>query len=79
MNKNYIDFRLQEVEAAYNGDNDLIPGAPIVTWADHVLLQAVRDLTRRVGELERQIEIVNEALTRIESTVPSAGRVGREW
>ena len=44
-----------DVENRYDAENDLIPGAPAVTWADRKLLDMVLDLTQIVEDLQAQI------------------------
>lgn len=53
--KSYLD----RVKERYNGDFDVIAGAPVVTWADQLLaeclsslLEHVINLSARVNELE---------------------------
>jgi hypothetical protein len=45
----------------YNAENDIIPGTPVVTWADQTayeqiirLLHLVENLQQRVEELEKK-------------------------
>ena len=52
---------LERIENRYNGDNDMIPNGPMVTWAEYDLMQAVKVLIghidvlyQRIGELEKK-------------------------
>jgi hypothetical protein len=44
--------KIKRLKQRYNPDNDLIPGAPAVTWADRQLLAIIEALEERVKELE---------------------------
>jgi len=54
-----MDARLHEIinrlESNYNGDFDVTPGTPLVTWADRELLEMVRILANKVTNLENQL------------------------
>jgi hypothetical protein len=45
----YMREEAEKVLRRYNGDNDLIPDAPVVTWADYQLLDLV---TRMISMVE---------------------------
>jgi hypothetical protein len=50
-----IRREISRIESRYNGDNDLIPGAPIVTWADWSPLEIVKDLVDQVEDLQKTL------------------------
>jgi SpoVK/Ycf46/Vps4 family AAA+-type ATPase len=52
---------LEHIEHRYNPENDVIPGAPDVTWADSELMDAVKYL---VAEIEVLNAIVEELRAR---------------
>ena len=62
-----IGNKIQAVERRYNAENDIIPGAPAVTYTDLQLLEIVKDLLEtnkylmaRIEQLEKQVyEICN--------------------
>ena len=48
---------MERINSRYNPENDLIPGGPLVTWAELrcaviTLLEEVEELTERIDELE---------------------------
>ena len=45
---------LDQIRSAYDGDHDVIPGAPRVTWADERLATALSMLLEMVESHERQ-------------------------
>lgn len=51
-----LEYRIGQLERRYDGDNDLIPGAPDVTWADFQLLTIIKIQTKMIMDLQRQIE-----------------------
>jgi hypothetical protein len=56
VHKHRIEQMLEHWEARYNGDNDLIPGAPVVTASDMAALEMIRDLLCLIEELQDQID-----------------------
>jgi hypothetical protein len=52
INTQRIHDELDLVMDRYNGDNDIIPGAPVVTWADAQLAYILGLLLKKVEELE---------------------------
>lgn len=55
INVNSIKDDIERVDRRYDGDNDIIPGAPVVTWTDRELLELVRRLTDCCMDLQSQI------------------------
>jgi len=51
---------IERVERRYNAENDIIPGAPSVTWADNELLEMVKRLVIVVEDLQDQIETLRK-------------------
>jgi hypothetical protein len=47
---------IEQVERRYNAENDIIPGTPFVTWADHQLLELVHELAGIVEAQQTDIE-----------------------
>jgi translation elongation factor EF-Tu-like GTPase len=60
IRKHRIKQMLEQWEARYNGDNDLIPGAPMVTASDMAALEMIRDLLCLIEELQDQIDQLRE-------------------
>ena len=54
--KQPIQSNLEPWEARYNGDNDLIPGAPVVTASDAAMLDMIRYLLYLVEDLQSEID-----------------------
>lgn len=50
-----LQFLINLLESKYNGDFDVAPGMPLVTWTDHELLEMIRILLQRVETLENQL------------------------
>lgn len=48
-------FDIERIEQRYNGDNDIIPGAPVVTWADNELLVIIKKLIERIDLQHEEI------------------------
>lgn len=48
----------EQVLRRYDGENDTIPGAPSVTWADRQLVDMVITLTKAIQELQSQINFL---------------------
>lgn len=46
-----VDLAIDSITDRYNPENDIIPNAPVVTWADMELLYAVKSLQKQVDEL----------------------------
>ncbi|MEM5786531.1 MAG: hypothetical protein AAGU11_04385 [Syntrophobacteraceae bacterium] len=51
-----IDRKSESLEHRYNPENDTIPGAPSVTWADNQLLDLIKYLAGKVDYLQKQID-----------------------
>jgi hypothetical protein len=47
---------IQKIMDRYDGDHDLIPGGPVVTWAEYDLAVTIDKLISRIGDLERKVE-----------------------
>ena len=60
VRKHRIEQLLEHWEARYNGDNDLIPGAPVVTASDMAALDMIRDLLCLIEELQDKIDDLQE-------------------
>ena len=45
-----IKDSLSHLESRYDGDNDTIPDAPVVTYADYILLTCLQDLVSVIEE-----------------------------
>lgn len=50
-----IKDELGKIEQRYNGDFDLIPNGPLVTWAEYELKWQVNNLADVVGALIEQV------------------------
>lgn len=50
-----IKNRIEAIERRYDPENDTIPGAPAVTWADGQLLDCIERLVDVVEDLQDQI------------------------
>ena len=53
---NNVFDKVARLDWKYNPENDIVPGQPIVLWADMELAEAVKKLAEVVNELERRIE-----------------------
>ena len=51
-----ITYKLLLIYDRYNAENDIIPDAPPVTWADYSLAQCIEELEDRIYVLERHID-----------------------
>lgn len=58
-----IETRVGLLMYRYNPENDIIPGAPQVTYSDRVLLSMVEELAKKIDELEAR----NEPLAQVEA------------
>lgn len=47
---------LEYVQNRYDAENDVIPGAPAVTWADNQLAECVAELVNVVDKLKKELE-----------------------
>ena len=54
-----IRDQIERMKARYNGDNDIIPGTPTVTWADRENLDLIERLLTRIENLEREVRVMN--------------------
>ena len=59
---NWTRRLLEDLERDYDGDRDLIPGAPRVTYTDFVLLQAINELIAENDELIARVEHLETVL-----------------
>lgn len=50
--------KVHRIEGRYNGDNDIIPGAPVVQWADMELVQIVKQPALMVEDLQTQLNSI---------------------
>lgn len=49
--------QIERLERRYDPENDIIPGAPVVTYADMEILQMVRSLLLAVSNLQTQDDV----------------------
>jgi len=61
-NREVIETIVDRFEGKYNPDNNLMPGAVVVTWADfelliliEKLLELIDKLDERINKLERKV------------------------
>jgi hypothetical protein len=47
-----IESTIAKITELYDGDNDLIPDGPLVTWGEYLLANSIELLLKRVEELE---------------------------
>jgi hypothetical protein len=47
--------KINRMALRYDGENDLILGAPVVTWSDFELLDIISSLLAMVEDLQKQI------------------------
>lgn len=59
MNR-YIEKRLEDIDREYAAENNI--GCVQVTWAEHVLLLAVRELQKANEELRQRLTSLEEYL-----------------
>jgi hypothetical protein len=52
---NTIINNMERVSNRYNGDNDIIPNTPVVTWSDQQLVEAVWSLANHIKELSKRV------------------------
>lgn len=50
----------EKIENRYNPEKDMIPGGPLVTWAEYDLAQAVNELTQVVKLLAEKVATLEE-------------------
>ena len=60
-----IETRVNLLMYRYDPENEIVPGAPVVTYSDRVLLSMVEDLAKKIDELEGQI--TSEPMTQVEA------------
>jgi hypothetical protein len=53
---------LKALRQRYDGENDIIPGAPVVTFSDCVLIDAVMDLVLEVVDLQGRVNKLTKDL-----------------
>jgi hypothetical protein len=56
MDTNSIIRSVEKLKSRYNPENDLIPGAPQVTWSDYELLEICEYLLKQCWGLQAQID-----------------------
>lgn len=62
--------KVESIERLYNGDHDLIPGAPVVTWTDNQLACAITRMLTVIESLNDRIAVLeNERRERETVTV----------
>lgn len=54
--KEGIKYELERIARQYNAEHDTNPDGPRVTWAEYILLQAVKALAADFEELARRVE-----------------------
>lgn len=57
-----IDRDIELLKRRYDGDNDLIPGAPVVTYADMELLMITKSLLMVLKYQQAQIDALKDLL-----------------
>lgn len=57
-----FDDKVDKIEAAYNPENDVIKGAPRVTWADYELLKLIVSLQVEIDALRERVRDLERAL-----------------
>ncbi len=73
MNKYMRKRAIDELESEYNSNNDLIAGAPRVTWADYTILGLLIDLMEKVEKQEVEIQQLKEKPRKL------AAKTEEEW
>ncbi len=65
---------LERMVKRYNPENDTIPNAPVITWADrqlienlYQLVQVVKDLDDRVAELRSQVATLENKAKKVKT------------
>lgn len=61
-----INRRLEDITRRYDGDNDVIPGAPSVTWSDMQLVEIANALLDFTVEQGKKINRLNDRLEKLE-------------
>jgi hypothetical protein len=61
INTQRIMRDIDEIERRYNGDNDIISGAPVVQWPDMKLAQITKQLIFIVNDLQKQLDRIYAA------------------
>lgn len=61
-----INRLLKALEDKYDPDNDTIPGAPMVTFADSCLLECIRTQQKMIDDLQTQIDELRKDITEIQ-------------
>lgn len=51
---------LERLQGRYNPENDIIPGAPDVTYSDHTLLESCVALIEEVEQLRERVTVLEE-------------------
>lgn len=51
---------IDRLKRHYDADNDLIPGAPRVTWADNELIELIEILTNEVMDLRQRLKELDQ-------------------
>lgn len=62
-----IIFQKSALANRYDGENDIIPNAPVVTYTDMQLLDMVGQLLNLVVDLTEQVNDLKDKVNRIES------------
>ena len=60
MTTHYTDTLISTIRNRYNPENDVIPGAPMVTYIDWALLTIIDELKERIERLEADMAEVLE-------------------
>lgn len=64
MNTQHRIFRieryLETVAGRYDAEHDIIPDAPVVTWADRQLLEMIEDLLKVIKDLQATVDGIYE-------------------
>lgn len=59
---NNVRFAAHGIAAYYNGENDIIPGAPRVLYTEMQLLEMVKSLCDVLDEMKKQIDVLRYKL-----------------
>ena len=57
-----IESTIDKIKNRYNGDNDMIPNGPLVTWAEYELADAIERLLLRLQIAENEILLLKHIM-----------------
>jgi hypothetical protein len=61
MKKSKTQYRVEAIEARYDGEHDIAPlksGVPTVNWTDMELLVIIKELREQVAELQETVMVI---------------------